>query len=220
MPYDRSLGEVVDAARDATLEGIRKCAVGVVTAVHGAFVDVQLTVNTPLIDEYETATFELAPVFGSVQLCTLRGGGFCVWVPVAVGDSVLVVFTDLSTDTWRAGDGSRAVNPGWVGRHTADSPFAIPMIAPDAKALASAGNSKMIVGVDGGTAIAIGPSDIELGGNSDAIALASKVATELTKIQTAMASLTVTTGPGTGGTVIASTPYVPGAVASAIVKAS
>jgi hypothetical protein len=75
----------------------------------------------------------------------------------------------------------------------------------------------MIVGVDGGTAIAIGPSDIELGGNSDAIALASKVANELGKIA---ATLVTGTADLTTGTVTFATPYSPGAVASAIVKAS
>lgn len=218
------MAEIFGAHLDVTKNEIRKVATGTITAVHAdrQTVDVQLAVNNPVFDELGNVFTEAAPSLSDVPLGVMRGGGFFVWLPVAVGDSVLVLFSDLSCDAWRAGDGT-AQDPGWVGKHTYDSPFAIPCVAPDAKMFAdpNAASGKVIIGKDGSQAqIRVGATDIELGAAAtDAVALASLVATELGKIVTALGSLTVTTGPGTGGRVVASTPYAASAVASTLIKA-
>jgi Phage protein Gp138 N-terminal domain len=211
MPFSRELPEVIAAAADGTLEGLKKIAIGYVTAVNGGFVDVQLMTQSPLFDEFGNVTFEPAPAIGGVPLCVMRGGGFSVSLPVSVGDSVLVVFTDLSADTWRASQGTQPVAPGWVGRHTWDSAFALPCVAPDASAIAPTAG-KVVIG-KGSNTIAVSASDIELAGTGDFVALASKVLTELTKIQETLA-----TGSNSGGPVVFGTPYSPSAVASATVK--
>jgi hypothetical protein len=131
MPLPRELSEVQAATRDVILEGVRKVAVGFVTAVHGQTVDVQLCTKIPLFDETTGTTFEDAPALGNVPWCSTRAGGFIIWVPPSINDTCLVVFTDLSYDSWRSSDGNSPVNPGWCGRHTADSPFALPMVSPD-----------------------------------------------------------------------------------------
>jgi len=222
MPLSRSLAEVLGAHADNVKNDIRKILPGTVTAVHPdrQTVDVQIAVNNVIFDDIGQGYSEPAPSISDVPLCALRGGGMFVWVPVAIGDSVLVVFSDLSTDTWRSGDGS-AADPGWLGKHTLDSPFAIPGIAPDAKFLADPQTdaTKMIVGKDGGAAqIRISASGIELGHPAtDAVALATKVAHELTTIATILNSLVAPSGGGPvthGGP----TPYVPGAVNSALVQ--
>jgi class 3 adenylate cyclase len=181
MPIDRSLEEVFARHAEKVKSDIRKCVPATVTAVHPdkQTVDVQVGVNQLLFDDLGNAVSMPAPSYTDVPLGVLRGGGFFVWVPVAAGDTVLLVFSDLSCDSWRSGDASAPVDPVWAGVHTHDSPFAIPMVAPDAKALTSpaADPSKIIIGKDGGTAqIRIGSSDIELGAPaSDAVALASKL---------------------------------------------
>lgn len=220
MPLERSHAEILGAYADAIKHDIRKCLPATITAVHAdrQTVDVQIAVNALLFDPLGNPFSEPAPSLADVPLGVMRGGGFLVWVPVAVGDSVLLVFSDLSTDTWRAGDGT-ARDPGWAGRHTCDSPFALPCVAPDAKFLASpnADPGKVIIGKDGGTAqIRISASDIELGAPAgDFVALASKVATELGKISTALTSIVTSCPAGVGtGTVT----YTPGAVASTLVK--
>jgi hypothetical protein len=215
MPVERDLAEVQAATQDVLLEGIRKVAVGFITAVHGQFVDVQLVTNVPLFDETTGTTFEAAPALGGVPVCAIRGGGFLVWVPPSVNDSVLVIYTDLSYDSWRTSDGKTLVNPGWCGRHTADSPFAIPMVAPDAKQLGSgADSSKLVIGKDNSSAqIKISGSDIELGNPAaDFVALATKVNAQLQSIGVTLASIA---GASFG------TPYVYatlGSVASSLVK--
>lgn len=190
MPFDRSLTEVLNDSQDALLDAIRKVAVGFVTAVNGQRVDVQLAVAAPLFSAIDGTVYEPPHALGDVPLCALRGGGFMVWLPIAVGDPVLVLFTDISADAWRTSDGQTVVNPGWVGRHTQDSAFAIPMIAPDSKTLASADPSKLVIGKDGGPAVIKIGSTIELGASAtDTVALAEKVTTELNLISATLASL-------------------------------
>jgi hypothetical protein len=220
MPVQRSLPEILRAHADAIKSEIRKCLPGTVTAVDATHqtVDVQLAVNGVLFDELGTAVSVPAPSLSGVPLGVLRGGGFLVWVPVSVGDSVLVMFSDLSCDVWSAGPvGNSAVDPGWVGQHTHDSPFAIPMVSPAAGVLTSTPTNKVVIGKDNADEqILIGPSDIELGrGATDFVALASKVEAELNKI-----AATLATGSNSGGPVVFATPYTtPGPVAATLVKA-
>lgn len=172
--------EILGLHSDAVKADISKCLPATVTAVNAAAqtVDVQIAINEILHDDLGNTYVLPAPSISGVPLGVMRGGGFLVWVPVAVGDSVLLIFSDLSADSWRAGDG-HPQPPGWVGRHTKDSPWALPCCAPDSKALTSPPGDagKLIIGKDGGAAqIKISATDIELGASAtDAVALASKV---------------------------------------------
>ena len=229
MPHERTLSEVLLNFGDQLKNDMKKCCPATVTAVHpsttadyaGQTVDVQVATLNVVFDELGTAIQEPPISFANVPLGGLRGGGFLVWLPVTVGDSVLLIFSDLSADSWRAGDGS-SQPPGFVGKHTTDSPFALPMFAPDAKVFSSPGANpgNLIIGKDGSSQqIQIDGSHINLGGPTpaDFVALASKVTANLNAIVTTLASLTVTTGAGAGGTVAAGTPYVPTSVASTLV---
>lgn len=180
MPLERSLAEVFGAHADQIKHDIWKCRPATITAVHAdrQTVDVQVAINGLIFDDLGSAIQEPAPSFSDIPLGVMRGGGFLVWLPVAVGDSVLLMFTDLSTDTWRAGDGT-AQGPGWAGQHTCDSAFAIPCCAPDAKMMAApnADPGKVIIGKDGASAqIRISATDIELGAPATAaVALNTKI---------------------------------------------
>jgi len=180
MPLPRSQAEIFGQALDVAKNEIRKCATATVTAVYPSrqTVDVQLCVNNPVFDELGNTFTEPAPSLSDVPLGVLRGGSFFVWMPVAVGDSVIILFSDLSTDVWRAGDGT-AQDPGWVGKHTMDSPFAIPMCAPDAKFFADPGNdaTELIIGKDGAPAqIRLSATQIKLGNNvTDRMALTAPI---------------------------------------------
>ena len=218
MPLPRSMPEILAAFGDNLKNDIRVCLPATVTAVHPErqTVDVVVAVNNPLNDDLGRILTEPAPSLSDVPMGIIRGGGFFVWIPVAIGDSVLLICSDLSTDTWRSGEG-QPQDPGFVGKHTLDSPFAIPMIAPDAKFFAdpAAAPTKLIIGKDGSPAqIRLSATDIELGNAATShVALAELVATELGKIQTTLA-----TGSNSGGAVVFATPYVPSSVASALIK--
>jgi hypothetical protein len=181
MPYSVSLGEVFDAHSDTLKDELRNCLPATVTSVNPVLqtVDVVVGVQNPIFSEDGAVSYEVLPALSSVPLACLSGGGFFIWLPVKPGDTVLLVFSDLSLDTWMAGDGSIATKPGWVGKHTMDSPVAFPVLRPALKALASpvTDPTKLIIGKDGSQAqIKIGASDIELGAvTTDFVALASVV---------------------------------------------
>ena len=188
-------------------------------------VDVQLCTNNPLFDEIGNVYTEPAPSISDVPYGILRGGGMMVSLPLEVGDAVLLLFSDLSTDVWRAGDGT-AQDPGFVGKHTFDSAFAVPMFDRDARFFVDPADSsaagKLLIGKDGGAAqIRISTSAIELGNAvTDAIALASLVSGELTKVVNALGSLKCPNDGSGPIAVVATTPYTTaGNVASTLVKA-
>jgi len=179
MPHERTLSEILLNFGDQLKNDLKKCVPATVTAVYPSRQTVDVVVATlgVVFDELGTAIQEPPVSFSDVPLGCLRGGGFVVWLPVTVGDGVLLVFSDLSADSWRSGNG-QPTPPGWVGKHTTDSPFALPMFQYDSAMFASPGSdpSKIIIGKDGGTAqIKISASDIELGGSSAAVALSTKI---------------------------------------------
>ena len=211
MPHERTLSEVLLNFGDQLKNDVKKCCPATVTAVHpsttadyaGQTVDVQVATLNVVFDELGTAIQEPPISFANVPLGCLRGGGFLVWLPVTVGDSVLLIFSDLSADSWRAGDGS-SQPPGFVGKHTTDSPFALPMFAPDAKVFSSPGANpgNLIIGKDGSSQqIQIDGSHINLGGPTpaDFVALASKVLSALSTLKTYLAALTLPVSGATAG---------------------
>lgn len=223
IPYERSLAEVLSAHADTIRDEVRKCIPATVTAVHPGrqTVDVQVAIRNPLTDEYGAVTFEGAPSFSEVPLGMSMGGGFFVWLPVAVGDSVWLMFSDLSMDTWLEGAGDQPVAPGWVGKHTADSPVAIPIVKVKSKVFADPNNdpNKVIIGKDGSQAqIRLSATEIELGAtHGDAVGLDSKIVAELHKLQLTIASATAPSG---GGPVTYGVPYSsPSSVGSTLIKA-
>lgn len=226
MPLNRSLAEILALHADVIKNDIRKVLPATVTAVHfdtdpstgkpRQTVDVQIAVNNPIFDDLGNTFTELAPSVSNVPVGFMRGGGFMVSLPVAIGDSVLLIFSDLSCDVWREGDGTPQ-DPGFVGKHTLDSAFAIPCIAPDANAFTDPTTAnaagKLVIGKDGSAAqIRISATDIELGNNAtDNVVLASLIYNELKAIAKAFSTF----APGTGGANFPN-PYVAPVSASAV----
>ena len=222
MPIEHSDIEIHLAAQDALRDDLRVALPCTVTAVHAdsGTVDCQPAILNPLTDEDGRLSYETLPGLPGVPLACLRGGGFFLYLPVTVGDSVLVIFTDLSTDSWRAAQaGPQPVRPIVVGKHTAAGCYAIPCIAPDGAWLEQPRSSSGVVTIgkdNSDQQITISGTDIELGrGATDFVALASKVDTELGKIATAFSTFV----PGSGGASFPH-PYVsPTSVTATLVKA-
>lgn len=215
MPFNRSLAEVLNAHGDTLRNEMRKCLPAVVVKVHPErqTVDVQITVKNPIFTEFEEVVYQDQPSIADVPVGVLRGGGFFVWIPVQVGDSVMLIFSDLSTDTWRASDGAKPVNPGWAGKHTIDSPFAIPWIAPDTKFLVDPSDepNKLIIGKDGTNAqMRISASQVEFGPHpTDAAGLASKIDSAVSTIVAAFNSHTHPSPPAPVNPVVTGPPTTP-----------
>ena len=230
MPRGRTLVEVFGAHDDAVKDGIRTGMPGIVTEVTGQTCSVQLAMHNPLwrwendlVPVTAPIEYEDPPVLTDVPITPLRAGGFVVWLPVTVGDCVWVAFSDLSTDTWRQSDGTQPVKPGFIGKHTHDSPYCFPFgTQPDSKALTTAAPAgSLVVGKDGTHAqIVIDGSTVSIGATpSGFVAMASLVATELNKIASALSSAVAPPGAG-GGPITYGAAYTsPGSVAATVAKA-
>ncbi len=198
--------------------------------------DIKPLVKRRVRTESGAELLEELPVIPGVPVAFPRGGGFFLSFPLERGDFVELVFHSRSIDKWFSGDGGDT-DPDDFRTHDLSDAVAHPGLYPLTRALAQADASKMVVGADGGLQMRIGDALIELGttgGALDFVALAQKVATELTRIQTYMTALDTVlrlpvNEPGNGapsafqaaiGLAIAAVPYpAPASVAASKVKA-
>lgn len=100
MAMKRTLFATAMEAVEFALTNLHTSTVGRVTAVNGTTIDVKPVVNR-LVDGVEREM----PVFPEVLPLTLQGGGSYIKFPIAVGDSVLLIFCERSFDRWYASDG-------------------------------------------------------------------------------------------------------------------
>lgn len=175
-----TLATVLEEAIDAKLTGLNVMLPGKVVRVDvpGGKCDVQ-----PLIKiKYGDETVEDMPVITNVPIANYRAGTAFISLPVHVGDTVELRFSQRSIDVWKSKGGS--VDPQDPRKfHLSDCvayPGMYPLTDPPTGATADD-----IVIKNGTATLIVKESTLELFGNSDAIALASKVLTELGKIKTA-----------------------------------
>jgi len=113
-------------------------------------------------EEGERAT-ERLPAIAGVPVVFPGAGGFRVTFPIAVGDTVLLVFASSSIDRWLALGGE--VDPADDRRHALSDAIAIPGLRDFAHALGNAPSSTMSIGKDGGPTIEISGTEIQAGGS-------------------------------------------------------
>jgi len=113
----------------------------------------------------------------------------------------LIVFAESDLGAWR--DSGQDSDPGDERRHGLAGAVFIPGLDTVARALVDAGTGHLVVGKDGGPAIHIDASFVQLGAAvGQFIALANLVQTALNTIVTtfnAHLHTGVTTGPGSSG---------------------
>jgi hypothetical protein len=109
--------------------------------------EVEISVREPVVDEDGAVATEALPLISDVPVLWPGGGGFHVHLPLAAGDHVLLVFSDLATGVWRSS--GQQSDPGDLRRHHLSYCFAIPCVRPD---------SSPIPRVDGSDAIVVAPS--------------------------------------------------------------
>lgn len=134
---------------------------------------------------------EEIPLVYSVPVIHYGGAGWRVHVPLAAGDTVLLVYLQWDPSEWiRTGDLSE---PADQRMHSASYPVAIPGLRHSKNKIEGASSSDVTIEKDG---FKITISDkLVVGGDSDAAALASKVDDALQEISQAFATFV----PGTGG---------------------
>lgn len=177
------------------------------------------------IDAKPTVRHEGAslPVIPNVPVAFPRGGEGYLTFPIAPGDFVFLVCSEVSLDQWRAKAGAET-EPGDPRLHSLTGAVAFPCLYPSSRALADAHATAVRLGVDGGKSVAVTATGVALGSPTatDAVALASKVDEFILKIYTLFTTGWVVT-PADGGAAlkaafVAAFPTPPFTAGSVVVK--
>lgn len=176
-------------------------------ATQTADIEPMIKRGVPTGGEEDEVALETLPVLPSVPILFPSGGQCFVTFPLAVGDPVLIVFCERDTSQFR---GTGAVSdPGVPTMHGLSGAVAIPCaFGPRSAAMSGVSTTDLVVGRANGLAnLTIKSGTAEVGGNSDAAALASRVKA----LETAFLGHThggVTVGSGVTGTRSAVPAYV------------
>ena len=187
----------------------------------------------PLIKRaFQTAdgveVLEALPVIPQVPIVFPRAGGFFISLPVKKGDLVTLLFCERSIDKYTKGTG-KDTDPVDLRQHEMIDAVAFPGFYPFSEAIEEASESDMVIGYDGGMQMTIDDAGAmalaAVGAAKQAVALATKTESELSKIQTAHNThihvTTATVGPTPIVGIIAppAVAYTPGTVGSSKVTA-
>ena len=182
--------------------------------------------------------YEDLPLIPSVRVIHPRGGGAFVHLPIATGDTVLLVFCETGIGHWEAGNGDMS-DAGDERRHHLAHAVAIPGFYPAAKNIPSedANRRELVMGFEGGATVRVrspeasAPNTIVLetsapvilGGEAGAqfMARADRVDAAIDELRSKMNSHThggVTTGPGASGSATPPVAFTAGGSAADQVK--
>lgn len=229
-----SLAKVIEDTIDAKLLDLHTCMPAKVVKVD--VTKAQCDVQPLFKRKYGDGEIVKLPVITNVPISFYRAGKCFISLPVHVGDLVELRFAERSLDVWLSKGGEiepidyRKFDLSDAVAYPGLYPFTDPPVGATANDLIIKNDTTVItvkpsgeVEVQASSAIKLLSNLIELSGNSDAIALASKVMTELQKIQTWAASHThvYSAGPTPGAITAPAAPVLaaPLAVASTKVKA-
>ncbi|MCH9837472.1 hypothetical protein K0U83_17545 [bacterium] len=164
-------------------------------ATQTADVEPMIKRGVPTGGEEDEVALEALPVLPSVPVLFPSGGQCFVTFPLAVGDPVLLVFSERDTSHYRAT--GAVADPGVPTMHGLSGAVAIPCaFGPRSAAMSGVSSTDLVVGRANGLAnITVKAGTAEVGGASDSAALASRVAA----LETAISAHThggVTTGVG------------------------
>lgn len=139
------------------------------------------------------------PVLQNVPVAFPQGGGYFCAFPLAKDDPVLVVFCDVPIGAWLQ-KGSKC-EPGHTEMHGLGGAVCYPGLRPSGSPLQSADNALMRLGKDGDTSaqVEFAAGEVRAGaGASEAVAIASKVKSDMDALKTAFSSWVVAAQDGGG----------------------
>ena len=150
------------------------------------------------------------PVLPDVPVAWPRGGGYFLHLPLAAGDGGLILVTDTDIGAWR--ETGQVSDPGDERRHGLGGAVFYPGLETVARALLDASAGHLVLGKDGGPAVHIDGSTVQLGAaGGQPVAMATPLLSWITG--TLIPALAV--APGGPITVAA-----PSGVAATLVKAT
>ena len=191
------MSKVLEDAIENRLNSVYTMIPGVVKAV-----DVpagKCTVQPLIKKKYGDQTVVEQPSITNVPIANYRAGDAFITLPVKVGDTVELRFSQRSLDVWLSNGGN--VDPKDGRKFNISDCIAYPGMYPFSDPPVGASANDIVIKNQEATLI-IKPNALELYGNGDAVALASKVMSELNKIKTAFEGHghPVTTSGGSGAT--------------------
>lgn len=226
-----SLATLLSYTRQLTKETLYSALPGAIVAYDPATqrADIKPQLKFTLRDEFAgKEMLEDLPTICDVPIMFPRFGEFMMTMPVAVDDTVLLVFCDRSIDKWKTNGGN--VDPIDLRSHDISDAVAIPGLYPKPEVLPSTLTSGMALGKIGDTTlqIHIDGTSINLGGPGAVEFIAKAAATDaqlsslysqfstfvsavvasLTPIAAAFSSAGPVVSPGSP-TIIAFTPLFP-----------
>lgn len=177
----------------------------------------------------EDSIAEELPTIFAVPVCHPGGNGWGLHIPLAAGDTVLLVFQQWDPTEWqRTGEIS---DPPDQRRHSLAHAVAIPGYRAKQAALSGASSSDVTFTKDGfgitiksdaveiGGSLTVKSDRVEVGGTSDAAALATKVDALIAAFDSHTHITTATVGPGPAvGTIAPTVSPVGGTSASQALK--
>ena len=199
-----TLSEVLRTSVDYFLQDLYSALPGRIDVYDAATqkADIKPLIKRLIASESGEEIVEELPILPQVPIVFPRGGGgFFMTFPLKPGDLVLLVFNQRSIDKYIAGPGEDT-NPDDFVIHDISDAVAIPGFYPDSKALKDIDSDDLVMGFDGGVSIHLNKEGvINLGSKAaaDALALASKVNSNVDALQAAHDShthlTTATVGP-------------------------
>lgn len=164
----------------------------------------------------------LLPRVDNVPVVFPTAGFAAITLPVAVGDTVLLLAADWAIDQWLT-SGSEA-SPADKRTHDLNDFIAVPGLTHYGAPRQNAADDKLRVTVDGAVVVEVGADGIvHLGGNvaTQALAIAASVSTALDSLKSAISGAAVVTGDGGAAfksAIVASLAAWPPSVATTKVK--
>ena len=151
-------------------------------------------------EEMDRITEEL-PVIPCVPVAWLKGGGAFVTLPLAVGDTGLLIFAEHLIDRWRAT--GEDVDPGDLRRHDLSGAVFYPGLSTAANQIQNSAATEMRFGLDASYVAGVDASGARFPHDATQfLARADRTLSELQSIASALISHVhsgVTTGPGLTG---------------------
>ena len=122
--------------------------------------DIQPLLRRVVIGEDGSRIAYRRAVVPNVPIMFLGGGGFRTTYPVAVGDTALLIFVDVSIDRWKTT--GNEVDPGDDRAHSVTD--AVALVGLRARPWTSAPGNVATTGMDGGPVVEYSATEIRVGG--------------------------------------------------------
>jgi hypothetical protein len=132
-------------------------------------VDVKPLIKDTMVDDEGNQIAISVPIIQSVPVHFPGGGKFRITFPIAVGDEVLLIFSERSIDKWAVLGGE--VDPKDPRRHALSDAIAIPGLRNFKNALEDVSTTSMKLGEDdSGLQIELSPTEINLADGTNGVA--------------------------------------------------